>query len=120
MISMMRILLALAMAAGAAFAADWKPLFNGKDLSGWEHVGPGSFTVEDGMLRTHGGMGLLWYTREKFGNTTLRVVFKTTGPVDNSGLFIRFPEPPKDPWYLNYAHNQPSGRWPRPVDAARG
>lgn len=74
-------------------------LFNGKDLSGWEFVGPGRFVVEDGLLKTEGGMGLLWYTREKFGNATLRVVFKANGPRGNSGVFIRIPEPPKDPWY---------------------
>ena len=63
------------------------------------HVGPGEFTVENGMLRTHGGMGLLWYEPQKFGNTTIRVVFKTTGPRDNSGVYIRMPEKPPDPWY---------------------
>jgi hypothetical protein len=83
--------------------ADFKPLFNGKDMSGWEMVGPGRFLVENGMLKTEGGMGLLWYTRRQFGNTTLRVVFKTTGPADNSGVFIRLPEKPKDPWYA--VHN---------------
>jgi hypothetical protein len=31
------------------------------------------------------------------------VVFKTTGPQDNSGIYIRFPEAPKDPWYA--VHN---------------
>jgi hypothetical protein len=87
------------MCAALAPAADWNPLFNAKDMAGWEHVGPGRFTVEDAMLKTESGMGLLWYTPRKFGNTTLRVVFKTTGPRDNSGVYIRFPEPPKDPWY---------------------
>lgn len=80
-------------------AADWKPLFNGKDVTGWKHVGPGSFSVEDGMLKTSGGMGLLWYTPQKFGDTTVRVVFKTTTEHDNSGVYIRLPEPPPDPWY---------------------
>ncbi len=89
----------LASAAWAVSAAEWKPLFNGKDLTGWEHVGPGAFVVEDGMLKPEGGMGLLWYTPKKFGNTTIRVVFKTMGDRDNSGLYIRFPEAPKDPWY---------------------
>lgn len=85
--------------AACSPAADWKPLFNGKDATGWQHVGPGKFTVEDGMLKTSGGMGLLWYETEKFGNATLRVVFKTTGPRDNSGVYIRMPEKPHDPWY---------------------
>ena len=79
--------------------ADWKPLFNGKDATGWKHVGPGAFTVEDGMLKTSGGMGLLWYTPQKFGDATVRVVFKTTTEHDNSGVYIRLAEPPPDPWY---------------------
>src|SRR5437879_6646011 len=39
-------------------SGDWKQLFNGKDLTGWKHVGPGQMTVEDGLIWTHGGMGL--------------------------------------------------------------
>jgi len=38
-----------------------RQLFNGKDLAGWNHVGPGSMTVDSGLLRGHGGMGLLLY-----------------------------------------------------------
>ncbi|HLJ50323.1 MAG TPA: DUF1080 domain-containing protein [Bryobacteraceae bacterium] len=80
-------------------AAEWTQIYDGKDMNGWEHVGPGSFTIEDGMLRTHGGMGLLWYTPKQFGNTTIRVVFKTSAQTDNSGVYIRMPEKPHDPWY---------------------
>ncbi len=80
-------------------AGDAKQLFNGKDLSGWGHVGPGRFTVEDGMLKTEGGMGLLWYTGAQVGNATLHVVFKTTTAKDNSGVYIRLPEKPRDAWY---------------------
>jgi 3-keto-disaccharide hydrolase len=76
----------------------WKQLFDGKDLKGWEHVGPGSFTIEDGMLKTQGGMGLLWYTPEKIGHSVVRVVFKTVRPTSNSGVFIRIPERPTEPW----------------------
>ncbi|WP_031499380.1 3-keto-disaccharide hydrolase [Bryobacter aggregatus] len=79
--------------------ASWKQLFNGKDTSGWQMTGPGEFTVEDGMLKTNGGMGLLYYTGKPFANTTLKVVFKTTGERSNSGVFIRLPEKPRDPWY---------------------
>jgi Domain of Unknown Function (DUF1080) len=87
------------MLAGALLAGDAKQLFNGKDLTGWEHVGPGRFTVEDGMLKTEGGMGLLWYTGAPVGNATLHVVFKTTTAKDNSGVYIRLPEKPRDAWY---------------------
>ena len=80
-------------------AADWKPLFNGKDMAGWKMTGPGEFTIEDGTLKTHGGMGLLYYTGQKVGDATLRVVFKTAGNKDNSGVYIRMPDEPADPWY---------------------
>lgn len=79
-------------------ADERRQLFNGQDLTGWAHVGKGRVVVEDGLLKTEGGMGLLWYTAEKFGNCTLRVVYRTTTLDDNSGIFIRIPEPPKDPW----------------------
>lgn len=95
----MRLCLLFALCALSLCAATAEQLFNGKDLSGWKMVGPGRFTVEGGMLKTEGGMGLLYYTGHKVGNATLRVVFKTTGERDNSGVFIRLPEEPKDPWY---------------------
>lgn len=95
---MKRVWVFLLLSGAAATAADWKPLFNGKDLTGWKMAGPGGFVVEDGMLRTKGGMGLLYYEGEKFGKATLRVVFKTISG-SNSGVFIRLPEPPPDAWY---------------------
>jgi hypothetical protein len=95
----MRLILTMTICAALAQAGEWQQLFNGKDMTGWEHVGPGRFLVENGMLKTEGGMGLLWYTGRQFGNTTLRVVFKSTGPNDNSGVYIRFPEKTKDAWY---------------------
>src|SRR5256886_11200502 len=63
----------------------WKPLFNGKDLTGWKHVGPGNMTVEDGLIRTHGGMGLLYWTGGKLSNCRIRVVYKMRDFNDNSG-----------------------------------
>jgi len=95
----MRIVAAALLAAGICPAAQWHQLFNGKDLSGWEMTGPGRFVVEDGLMKTEGGMGLLFYQGRKFGNSTIQVVFKTASERANSGVFIRLPEPPKDPWY---------------------
>jgi len=101
---LVRAWLAMALAAaGGLQAQPFQPLFNGKDLTGWRMVGPGRFVVEDGMMKTEGGMGLLYYEREKFGNATLRVVFKTASERANSGVFIRLPEKPPDPWYA--VHN---------------
>ena len=74
-------------------------LFNGSDLSGWEHIGKGEFIVEDNTLKTVGGMGLLWYTREKFGNATIRIVYRGETPDANAGVFIRIPEKPQDAYY---------------------
>jgi hypothetical protein len=99
----MRIALLLVTASLCASAAGWKHLFNGRDLTGWKMVGPGEFAVENGQLKTSGGMGLLYYAGEKLGNCTLRVVFRTLKPKDNSGVFIRLPEQPRDPWYA--VHN---------------
>jgi Domain of Unknown Function (DUF1080) len=82
-----------------ATSAAWRPLFDGRSLDGWEHVGPGRFVVEDGMLRTEDGMGLLWYSREKLGNCVLRVVYKTASPRANSGVYIRIADRPSDEWY---------------------
>jgi hypothetical protein len=87
-------------------AAERKQLFNGKDLSGWaripRHEGapadekPG-FIVEKGLLVSlpDAPEDDLWYTREKIGNTTLRIVFKSSDKTANSGVFIRIPEKPK-------------------------
>ncbi|HTY05551.1 MAG TPA: DUF1080 domain-containing protein [Gemmatimonadales bacterium] len=86
-----------AAAQNAGTAAASKPIFDGS-LSGWDHVGPGRFTVDTGLLMTHGGMGLLWFTKEKIGNAVIRVVFWPTDSTSNSGVFIRIPERPTEPW----------------------
>ena len=97
---MHRVLVCLFALSVSTFAGEkWKPLFNGKNMNGWEHVGPGEFTLKNHQLVTHGGMGLLWFNGQKLGDTTVRVVFKTSGPTDNSGVYIRLPEKPRDPWY---------------------
>lgn len=83
---------------GSAQTQEWKQLFNGKDLTGWKHVGPGEMRVEDGLIRTHGGMGLLYWTGQKFSNCTIRVVFRMRDENDNSGVFIRVPVEPHEAW----------------------
>jgi Domain of Unknown Function (DUF1080) len=90
-----------------------RALFNGRNLDGWEHVGPGSFVVEDGLLKTRGGMGLLWYTQEKIQHATVRVVFRLLGKDADSGLFIRIPEKPSEPWMpVNRGYEAEIGDWP--------
>ena len=77
---------------------EWRQLFNGKDLSGWEQVGPGKFVVENGQLKTIGGMGMILFPAEKFGNSVIRVVYTVKDNDVNSGVFIRLPEKPADEW----------------------
>lgn len=79
--------------------ATWRHLFNGRDLTGWRQAGPGHFTVEDGLLVSHGGMGLLWYEPEAFSDCVVRVVYRTGRIEDNSGVFIRIDGPPGDAWH---------------------
>jgi hypothetical protein len=77
----------------------WIDLFNGKDLTGWTHIGPGSFAVEGGALVSHGGMGLLYYGERTFRDFTLEIEWKVKSRCNNSGVFVRFPEKSEDPYY---------------------
>lgn len=93
-------LVTLVLSAVTSFAAEaGKPreLFNGKDLTGWQMAGPGSFEVKDGALVTVGGMGLLWHETE-LDDYVLTLEFKASRAEDNSGVFVRFPDPGNDPW----------------------
>jgi Domain of Unknown Function (DUF1080) len=61
-------------------------------------VGPGGDKVEDGLIRTYGGMGLLYWTGGKLGNCVIRVRYKMRDFNDNSGVFIRIPIEPREEW----------------------
>lgn len=102
---MKRILL-LFLVIGSLQAAGRKQLFNGKDLTGWARIPrhedappdqkPG-FKIEDGLLVSlpDSPEDDLWYTPEKIGNKTLRIVYKVSDKTANSGIFIRIPDKPK-------------------------
>jgi hypothetical protein len=72
-------------------------LFDGATMDGWQQAGPSGFSVVDGMLQSSGGMGLLWYTKKQFGDFVLKVDWKVLHIDDNSGVFLRFPDPGGDP-----------------------
>jgi len=82
--------------------SQWKQLFNGKDLTGWKHVGGGSRFVEEGLLASKGGMGLLYWEGGKLGNCVIRVVYKMQKFNSNAGVFIRVPIEPKEEWMPVY------------------
>jgi hypothetical protein len=92
------LLLVGATALAPAKQLGYRQLFDGKDLRGWKHVGPGSFVVDHGLLRTQGGMGLLYWDEGPFGDCEIRVVYRMTHENDNSGVFIRIPSEPTEPW----------------------
>jgi Domain of Unknown Function (DUF1080) len=75
-------------------------LFDGKTLNGWKMAGNGSFAVlqNENVLQTQGGMGLLWYCKRKFKDFILGLEWKASSKGDNSGVFVRFPNPGNDPY----------------------
>jgi hypothetical protein len=74
-------------------------LFDGKTLDGWKMAGKGNFIIIESKkaLLTHGGMGLLWYYKKKFKDFILTLEWKVSNRSDNSGVFVRFPNPSTDP-----------------------
>lgn len=82
-------------ARSANASQSWQALFNGRDLSGWEVVGAGNWTVEDGEIvvrREPGQAGAGWLVTERdYGDFKLRLKFKTRDEHFNSGILIRDP-----------------------------
>ncbi|MET9150819.1 lectin [Streptomyces griseoflavus] len=75
----------------------YTPLFDGTSTTGWKQAGPGGFTLTDGTLTSHGGLGMLWYDAKEFtGDYSLKLDWKLDGD-DNSGVFVGFPAS-DDPW----------------------
>ncbi|MCD6047311.1 MAG: hypothetical protein K0S08_958 [Gammaproteobacteria bacterium] len=83
----------------------WQNLFDGKNIDDWAFVGLGDFALEDGMLKSRGKMGVLWYKKQKFGNCVVRAVYKVSDPQTSSAVFVLIPHPPTDVWdVVNHAH----------------
>ena len=75
-------------------------LFNGETLNDWKMAGKGTFVIlqKENALQTQGGMGLLWYYKKKFKDFILELEWKASSKGDNSGVFVRFPNPGNDPY----------------------
>ncbi|MEH1167789.1 ThuA domain-containing protein [Micromonospora sp. CPCC 205539] len=90
--------LAAASEIGRAGHSGYEPLFDGtaESLLDWQQAPSGSFGIQpDGSLRSSGGLGMLWHTKE-FGDFSLKVQFRDIAPGTgraNSGVFTRFPDP---------------------------
>ena len=83
----------LALAIGGSVptsAAEWKPLFNGRDLSGWKAIdGPAdSWRAEDELL-VCSGKGSGWLSTDaEYANFELELEFRVPAG-GNSGVFLR-------------------------------
>ena len=85
---------AVALLAPCSSSADeWKQLFNGKDLTGWQAKdGPISvWHVDNGVLYCDGDHGGWLATKENYKNFELELEFRLP-PGGNSGIFLREPE----------------------------
>ena len=112
-LDILALMLGLVFTHSLSAQAPSRALFNGKNLDGWQQVGPGSFIVKDGIMKTEGGMGMLWYTRQKIGHATIRVEFRLTAKESDSGVFIRIPRKPTEPWMpINRGYEVEIGDWP--------
>jgi hypothetical protein len=90
-------LVGLVFATAVARADDWRPLFNGMDLTGWRaNNDPESFAVKDGVLRVQASgktSAHLFYTGERkdgfeaFKDFELEVTVRAE-PGSNGGIFI--------------------------------
>jgi hypothetical protein len=69
----------------------WKPVWDGRSLSGWYHQGGGSFTVEDGAIhaRSKDGDEKIGFvvSEASFADVTARIRFRIER--GNSGFFLR-------------------------------
>ena len=76
--------------APAADADGFRPLFNGKDLSGWVpmNIHPSTFTVQDGMIVSTGVPTGIMRTDRMYENFVVEMEWKHLVPAGNAGLFI--------------------------------
>lgn len=73
--------------------SNFTPIFDGKSLDGWRMSGGGKFQIlyDEKAIQSQGGLGVLWYSKQKFGNLVLKLEWRVASESDNSGVFIRIP-----------------------------
>jgi hypothetical protein len=76
-------------------ADGFSALFDGLTMANWLLVGQGSFDVAGGALESNPGndLGLLWCTTPMPPDFVLKLEWQRTRYDDNSGVFLRFPDP---------------------------
>jgi hypothetical protein len=91
-------------AAPFAPEAGFTSLFDGASLNGWQmstirnqpgRDDPGHFTIANGALVAVPGtdIGLLWHTTPTPADFVLKLEWRSWRDTDNSGVFVRFPDP---------------------------
>jgi hypothetical protein len=70
-------------------------LFDGFRMDGWQMAGNGNFQIVAGALEAEpaGDLGLLWNTTPLQPDFVLRLEWLRHRDDDNSGVFVRFPDP---------------------------
>lgn len=74
-----------------------KPLFNGRDLAGWQAIGrrgpiadsESFWKAEGNVLRAIGGPGAIEYSERLFGDVAIQIDVRTRAVHSNGGLFLR-------------------------------
>ena len=87
----------LADALTAPFVAEpgYVALFDGRSMANWSIAGQGNFLVNGGALEASpgGDLGLCWCTDTAPADFSLKLEWQRTSANDNSGVFVRFPNP---------------------------
>jgi len=87
---MKRAVLLFALAAWSVHAAEFRDLFNGKDLTGWVNVNTAGDTwrVKDGVLICSGKPIGVMRTDRQYENFILHIEWRHMEPGGNSGVFV--------------------------------
>jgi len=94
---------------GITYYEDYDQLFKASDgryeKHGWNHYGPGHFELDGkaGILKSQGGMGLLWYSVKKCKDFVLELDYKCSQKNTNSGVFLRVPQVPTSDDYIYHS-----------------
>ncbi len=94
---------------GVTYYEDYEPLLqrrgNRYEKHGWNHYGPGYFEIDEktGVLKSQGGMGLLWSSVRTYKDFILELDFKCSKPETNSGVFVRVPQVPTSDDYIYHS-----------------
>jgi len=84
-------------AAPAPYVAEagFTALFDGVSTANWKMAGRGTFIAAGGILEMvpGDGLGLLWCKTPTPADFTLKLEWMRTRDDDNSGVFVRFPDP---------------------------